>query len=212
MLFKPMNILIGCECSGRVRDSFIRRGHNAVSCDLKPTERAGPHIQGDVFEAIASRQWDMGIFFPDCTYLTGSGLHWNGRIEGRAEKTEEALAFVRRLMDADIHKIAIENPVGCISTRIRKPNQTVQPYDFGEDASKRTCFWLKNLPILKKPRGMRVPGRMVEWPVGSGKMVERWANQTDSGQNAHPETDDRAENRSRTYWGIATQMADQWGN
>lgn len=153
----------------------------------------------------------MLIAFPDCTYLTGSGLHWNGRIEGRAEKTEEALEFVRRLMEADIPQIAIENPVGCISTRIRKADQSIQPYDFGEDASKRTCLWLKNLPRLKKPRGMRVPGRMVEWPKGSGNMVERWANQTDSGQNSHPETDDRAENRSRTYWGIAMQMAEQWG-
>lgn len=210
-LFRPLNILVGCECSGRVRDAFRQRGHNAVSCDLKPTEREGAHIQGDVFEAIASRDWDMGIFFPECTYLTGSGLHWNGRIEGRAEKTEEALDFVRRLLDAPIHRIALENPVGCISTRIREPDQTIQPYDFGEDASKRTCLWLKNLKPLKIPRGMRVPGRMVEWPKGSGIMVERWANQTDSGNNSHPETDDRAENRSRLCWGFATTMAENWG-
>jgi hypothetical protein len=155
--------------------------------------------------------WDMLIAFPDCTYLTASGLHWNGRVEGRADKTEQALEFVRRLMDADIPQIAIENPVGCISSRIRKPDQSIQPYEFGEDASKRTCLWLKNLPILKPPRGMRVPGRLSEWPAGSGRMVERWANQTDSGQNALSPSDKRAEERSRTYWGIALQMAEQWG-
>ncbi|MDX9690514.1 MAG: hypothetical protein RBT70_08680 [Alphaproteobacteria bacterium] len=153
----------------------------------------------------------MLIAFPDCTYLTASGLHWNGRVEGRADKTEQALEFVRRLMDADIPQIAIENPVGCISSRIRKPDQSIQPYEFGEDASKRTCLWLKNLPILKPPRGMRVPGRLSEWPAGSGRMVERWANQTDSGQNALSPSDKRAEERSRTYWGIALQMAEQWG-
>ena len=211
LLFRKKRIIIGCECSGRVRDAFIRRGHDAISCDLKPTERPGPHIEGDIFEAIGRGGYDMLIAFPDCTNLTASGLHWNGRIEGRAEKTEAALDFVRRLMDADIPQIAIENPVGCISTRIRPADQTVQPYDFGEDASKRTCFWLKNLPRLKNPRGMRVPGRLVEWPRGSGKMVERWANQTDSGQNALPPSECRAEERSRTYWGIALQMAEQWG-
>lgn len=153
----------------------------------------------------------MLIAFPDCTYLTGSGLHWNGRIEGRAEKTEAALEFVRRLLDAPIPQIALENPVGCIGTRIRPADQTVQPYEYGEDASKRTCFWLKNLPKLMCNPALRVPGRMIEWPRGGGKMVERWANQTDSGQNALTPSDTRAEDRSRTYWGIALAMADQWG-
>lgn len=204
-------ILVGCECSGRVRDALIAKGHDAVSCDLKPTERPGPHIQGDIFEAMQGGVWDMLIAFPDCTYLTGSGLHWNSRIEGRAEKTEAALEFVRRLLDAPIPQIALENPVGCIGTRIRPASQSIQPYEFGEDASKRTCLWLKGLPPLVKNPALRVPGRMVEWPRGSGKMVERWANQTDSGQNALPPSDNRAEERSRTYWGIALAFADQWG-
>ena len=201
-------ILVACECSGRVRDAFSQRGHNAWSCDLKPSERVGKHLQMDVFEAIKLDDWDMMIAFPECTYMTASGIHWNGRIEGREELTEESLQFVQRLMDAPIRQIAIENPVGIISSRIREPDQTIQPYEFGEDASKRTCLWLKNLPRLKKT--YRCPGRLVEYPPQSGELVERWSNQTDSGQNKLPPSETRAEERSRTYWGIALAMANQW--
>lgn len=197
-----MRVLVGCECSGRVRDAFIRRGHDAMSCDLKPTEAPGPHYQGDVLDVLRDG-WDMALFFPDCTYLTVSGLHWNKRDPERADKTERTLAFVDTLLSAPIPRIALENPVGCISTRIRKPDQTIQPYQFGEDASKRTCLWLKNLPLLR-PTGFVEP----RWVDGK----RRWSNQTDSGQNRLGPSEDRAAIRSLTYQGIAEAMADQWGN
>jgi hypothetical protein len=142
------------------------------------------------------------IAHPPCTYLCSSGLHWNKRTPGRAAKTEEALEFVQLLMDAPIPKIAIENPIGCISTRIRKPSQIIQPYHFGDDASKFTCLWLKGLPHL-------LPTDFVEPRIVNGK--RRWANQTDSGQNRLPPSADRWKIRSETYVGIANAMAKQWG-
>lgn len=200
-----MRVLIGCEFSGVVRDAFIARGHDAWSCDLLPTTAPGPHIQGDILDVI-SDEWDIGIFHPPCTYLCVSGLHWNSRREGRQEQTEQALRFVRKLLDAPIDRIALENPIGCISTRIRQPTQIVQPYEFGDDASKATCLWLKNLPRLKPTQ--RFNGRIVIDPAG--RAVERWSNQTDSGQNALPPSDDRWAERSVTYQGIANAMAGQW--
>lgn len=204
-----MNVAVLCECSGAVRDAFIRHGHDATSYDLKPSRRPGPHVQGDCREADLSGK-DLVIAHPDCTYLAVSGLHWNKRRAGRAELTEAALAFVRWLMDLPVAKLAIENPVGCISTRIRKPDQIIQPFEFGDDASKKTCLWLRGLPRLSP--GRRVAGRMVEWPVGSGRMVERWANQTDSGQNREGPSEMRKEIRSNTFPGIAEAMAAQWGS
>ena len=197
-----MRVLIACEYSGAVRDAFRARGHDAMSCDLLPTDVDGPHYHGDVFDVIGNG-WDLMIAHPPCTYLCSSGLHWNGRVEGRAAKTEDALAFVRALFDAPIPRIAIENPVGCIGTRIRKADQTIQPHQFGDDASKATCLWLKGLPLLTPTD--RVPGRMV-----NGKA--RWANQTDSGQNRLAPSADRWKLRSATFPGIAAAMADQWGN
>lgn len=202
-----MRVLVACEYSGRVRDAFRALGHAAVSCDLLPPENGGPHYEGDVFDIIGDG-WDLMIAHPPCTYLTVSGLHWNKRDPARAQLTEDALEFVQNLLDAPIPMIALENPVGCISTRIRKPDQIIQPFDFGEDASKKTCLWLKNLPPLV-PTG-RFNGRLVEWPRGSGKMVERWGNQTDSGQNNLGPSEDRWKDRSRTYQGIANAMAEQW--
>lgn len=207
-------VLIGCEFSGVVRDMFDARGHVAVSCDLLPsTSLSGYHYQGDILDLL-HLGWDLAIFHPPCTYLSSSGLHWNRnpaseRFGGR--QTEEALAFVGTLLDAPIHRIALENPVGCISTRIRKASQYVQPHDYGDDASKRTGLWLKNLPLLRPPKGARFAGRKVEWPKGSGKMVERWSNQTDSGQNVLGPSEDRWAERSVTYTGIARAMARQWG-
>jgi len=203
-----MRVLIACEYSGVVRDAFARRGHYAMSCDLLPTESPGNHYQGDVADIIDDG-WDLMIAHPPCTYLSVSGLHWNKRDPARGAKTEQALDFVRFLLGATIPRIALENPVSCISTAIRKPDQIIQPYDFGEDASKRTCFWLKDLPTLRPTK--RVPGRIVEWPRGSKSYVERWSNQTDSGQNALSPSDDRWKDRSRTYLGIAEAMAEQWG-
>lgn len=216
-----MKILVACERSGRVRDAFRKLGHAAVSCDLYPTDAPGPHYKGDIrkllsncygwrdggeYYAACPAEWDMLIAFPDCTYLTSSGLHWNNKRPGRAQKTEEALAFVRWLMELPIPRIAIENPQGCIGTRIRPADQYIQPYEFGEDASKKTGLWLKNLPLLKSTK--RVPGRIV---MVNGKPVERWANQTDSGQNRLGPSEDRAKLRAVTYQGIANAMADQWG-
>lgn len=196
-------ILIACEYSGRVRDAFNRLGgFEAVSCDLLPTDVPGKHYVGDVKDLLESKwKFDAMICFPPCTYLCSSGLHWNKR--GRGEQpTEDALAFVRYLLDAPVKFIALENPVGCISSRIRKPDQIIQPYNFGEDASKKTCLWLKSLPPLASTG--YCPPRII-----AGK--ERWANQTDSGQNKLGPSDERWKLRSETFQGIADAMAAQWG-
>jgi len=197
-----MRVLIACEYSGAVRDAFIRAGHTAMSCDLLPTDAAGPHYQGDVMDVIGDG-WDLMIAHPPCTYLCSSGLHWNKRRPERAQQTEEALAFVQMLLDAPIERIALENPIGCISTRIRKPTQTIQPWQFGHDASKATCLWLKNLAPL-------TPTDLIEPRMVDGR--KRWGNQTDSGQNKLPPSADRWKIRSETYQGIADAMANQWGN
>lgn len=196
-----MRVLIACEFSGAVREAFRNAGHYSVSCDLLPTGVPGLHYTGDVFD-ILDDNWDLMIAHPPCTYLCSSGLHWNKKVPGRAEQTEEALDFVTRLLGADIPRIALENPIGCISTRLRKPDQIIQPHQFGHDASKSTCLWLKGLPPLV-PTGNVAP-RMVD-----GK--KRWANQTDSGQNKLGPSDTRWKERSVTYNGIAEAMANQWG-
>lgn len=201
--------LMGCESSGRLRSEFRRLGHDAWSCDLKDAEDGSPyHYKRDVLEVI-DMGWDGAIFFPDCTYLCSSGLHWNNKRLGRADLTVEALDFVRLLLNSDIPKIGLENPIGCISTKIRKYDQKIQPYEFGDDASKATCLWLKGLSCLQKNPADRVPGRIVILP--NGRQVERWSNQTDSGQNKIAPGPLRATNRARTYVGIARAMAEQWG-
>jgi hypothetical protein len=195
-----MRVLVGCEYSGRVRQAFRALGHDAWSCDFLPAEDMSPyHYQGDVFDML-KEPWDLAIFHPPCTYLAVSGLHWNSRVPGRAEKTEEALRFVQMLLDAPVDRIAVENPVSCISTRIRKPDQIIQPWWFGEDASKKTCLWLKNLPPLVPTN--RLPG----------DDKTRRGNQTASGQNKLGPSPDRWKERSRTYQGIADAMANQWGS
>lgn len=201
------SLLICCESSGAVREAFRARGVDAVSCDLLPAEDGSPHhIQGDALAAMRSRDWSGFGFHPPCTFLTSAGLHWNGRGRGW-ERTEQALAFVRELFAlAGDRPYYLENPVGCISTRIRRPSQSIQPYDFGEDASKRTCLWLQGFPLLRPTS--RFPGRIVRRP--DGLEVERWANQTDSGQNRLAPSPDRWRERSRTYPGIARAMAEQW--
>lgn len=139
-----MKVLIACEYSGRVRDAFLRRGHDAISCDLLPTETPGPHYQGDIRDLL-SLSWDLMIAHPPCTYLAVSGSRW---FKQRQQEQEDALDFVRFLMQADIEKIAIENPVSVISSKIRKPDQIVQPWQFGHGETKATCLWLKGLPKL----------------------------------------------------------------
>ena len=184
-----------------MRDAFLAIGHEAISCDFLPTEKPGPHYQGDVLDILYDN-WDLLIAHPSCTYLTSSGLHWNKRRPGRAQQTEDAIAFVMTLANAPIPKIAIENPVGCLSTRWRKPDQIIQPYQFGHDASKATCLWLTGLPKLEHTE--YAAPRMV-----NGR--PRWGNQTDSGQNKLGPSPDRWAKRSLTYQGIADAMAEQWG-
>ena len=193
-----MKVLIACEYSGRVRDAFLAAGHDAMSCDLLPTDSPGPHHQGDVFDIIHDG-WDLMVAHPPCTYLSVSGMHWTTRGLRDPKLTEDALAFVQRLMDAPIERIAIENPISVISSRIRKPDQIIQPWWFGHDASKKTCLWLKNLPLLQ-------PTDMLP-----GDAKTRRANQTASGQNKLPPSKDRWKIRSETYAGIANAMAAQWG-
>lgn len=183
-----MRVLVACEFSGVVRDAFRKRGHDAWSCDLLPCE-ADPqwHIQGDALEAI-KQGWDMMIAHPPCTHLAVSGARW---FKEKAQEQAEALSFVQALLDAPIPMIALENPISIISSRIRKPDQIIQPWQFGHGEVKATCLWLKNLPPLK-------PTNIVE---GRSARVHR-----------EPPGPERWKNRSRTLTGIADAMADQWGS
>jgi site-specific DNA-cytosine methylase len=181
-----MRILIACEYSGTVRDAFIAAGHDAISCDLLPTEVPGPHYQGDVTD-ILNDGFDMMVAHPPCTHLAVSGARW---FKDKAEQQREALDFVRLLMDAPIPRICIENPVSIISSRIRKPDQVIQPWMFGHGETKATCLWLKGLPKL-------VPTNVVE---GREQRIHKM-----------PPSPDRWKLRSTTYKGIAAAMAQQWG-
>ena len=182
-----MKVLVACEFSGVVRDAFRKLGHDAVSCDVLPTEQTGPHIQDDVFNHLGDG-WDLMIAHPPCTFLAVSGARW---FNERKQQQSEALHFVRELMNAPIPKIAIENPISVISSNIRKPDQIIQPWMFGHGETKATCLWLKNLPKLQPT--IIVSGREGRvWKESPGP--SRWKN------------------RSRTYTGIAMVMASQWGN
>lgn len=197
-----MKVLVGCEFSGTVRDCFLAMGHDAISCDLLETEARGPHIIGDVLEILYREHWDLAIVHPPCTYLSSSGLHWNKKIPERAEKTEKALQFITDIWNAPVEKMCIENPVGCINTRLNfmpKP-QYIQPYNFGEDASKKTGLWLRGLEPLQGTE--YVEPRMV-----NGK--PRWGNQGDEGWDKFGGGD--GHKRSVTFFGIAAAMAMQWG-
>lgn len=204
-----MNVLIACESSGEVREAFRALGHDAWSCDLLPADDGSPyHIQGDALDAARSRKWDLLIAHPPCTYLSGSGLHWNKRRPDRAPLTEAGAEFFMEFTRIGIPAV-VENTIGCMSTRFRKPDVIVQPYHFGEDASKATCLWCIGVPPLRiPPEELWHPGRLVEW---NGKMVRRWSNQTDSGQNKIAPSADRWKLRSKTYPAIARAMAEQWG-
>jgi hypothetical protein len=208
-----MKILIACESSGTVRDAFIKLGHEAMSCDLLPTSKPGPHYQGDIRD-ILGNGWDMLIAHPPCTYLTNSAVWALGDVPyhqkvkpttlvgaARRQAQQEALTFFRLLWEAPIPKVCVENPVGIANTVICKPTQIIQPHQFGEDASKGTCLWLRGLPPLRHTK--HIAPRMV-----NGK--PRWANQTDGGQNKLSPTDLRWQVRSQTYQNIADAMAQQW--
>lgn len=187
--------MVACEFSGVVRDAFIRRGHDAISCDLLPSTANGPHIMGDI-RSVPLERYELLIAFPPCTHLSVSGARW---FKGKEKEQGEALDFVRFFLDAPVEKIALENPVGIISTRIRKPDQIIQPYQFGHAESKKTCLWLKNLSPLIPTNVLEIPKRGY------------WENQTPSGQNKLSPSPTRWMERSKTYQGIAEAMATQWG-
>lgn len=195
-----MKVLVACEFSGVVRRAFRARGHEAWSCDLEPSWDNSPyHIEADIREVLNDQPWDLMIAHPPCTYLCSSGLHWNKRRPDREQKTEQALDFVKFLMYSAVDKICIENPIGCISTRIGRPSQIIQPWQFGHPESKATCLWLKGLPLL-------VPTNILEKPSRG-----YWDNQTPSGQNKLGPSEDRGNKRAVTYEGIGLAMAEQWG-
>ena len=192
-----MKVLIACEYSGTVRDAFRALGHDAMSCDLLPTDAPGPHYQGDVRDVLGDG-WDLMIAHPPCTHLAVSGARW---FHLKQREQAEALEFVRLLMDAPISRIAIENPVSIISSRIRKPDQVIQPWQHGHEATKTTCLWLKGLPPLTPTN---VVGKGARHVTRSGRSLPDWYNL--------PPSPDRWKIRSATYQGIADAMADQWGN
>ena len=181
-----MRVLIACEYSGTVRDAFIALGHDAISCDLLDTDVPGPHYKGDVYD-ILHDGWDLMIAHPPCTHLAVSGARW---FKDKQVEQAEALDFVRLLLDAPIPKIALENPISIISSRIRKPDQIIQPWQFGHGETKATCLWLKNLPKLQ-------PTNIVD---GREPRIHKL-----------PPSPDRWKIRSKTYDGIAKAMAQQWG-
>lgn len=182
-----MRVLVACEYSGTVRDAFIAAGHEALSCDLLPTDNPGPHYQGDVRDVLHDG-WDLMIAHPPCTHLAVSGARW---FKDKQEEQAEALAFVRLLLEAPIERIALENPVSVISSRIRKPDQIIQPWQFGHGETKATCLWLKGLPKL-------TPTEIVD---GREARVHKL-----------PPSADRWKIRSTTYPGIAAAMAQQWSD
>ncbi len=191
-------VLVACEYSGRVRDAFRALGHDAMSCDLLPTETPGPHHQGDVREILGDG-WDVLIAFPPCTYLCSSGLHWTVRGLRDPQLTEDALRFVRDLLSASVPRIALENPIGCISSRIRKPDCVIQPWMFGHGETKATCLWLKNLSPLMPTHA---DGDLFAAQAPMEREQRIWKL---------PPGPDRWKERSRTYQGIADAMAAQWG-
>lgn len=202
-----MRVLVACEYSGVVRDAFKDAGHYAMSCDFLPTDQPGLHFQGDVLE-ILDQDWDLMIAHPPCTHLAVSGAaHFAAKQASGVQ--QEALDFVRQLLEAPIPRIALENPISIISSRIRKPDQIIQPYNFGHDVSKQTCLWLKGLPPLVPTKYMEP--RLVTTP--SGKIAKRWGNQCDNfGHDKLPPSPDRWKLRSATHKGIAEAMAEQWSN
>jgi hypothetical protein len=191
-----MRVLVACEFSGIVRDAFIAHGHHAVSCDLLPSERAGPHIQDDVIRHLGDG-WDIMVAHPPCTYLAISGARWFAQ---RLPQMEAALFFVRRLMNAPVPRIAIENPVSVISTRIRPADQTIQPWQFGVPETKAICLWLKGLPPLAATHA-GMPDLFLE--LAPEQRVARVHHE--------PPSPNRWKNRSRFYEPVASAMAAQWG-
>jgi len=193
-----MRVLVACEFSGVVRDAFRKRGHDAVSCDLLPSERSGPHIQDDVLNHLEG--WDLIIAHPPCTHLSKAGAaHWKRK---PAHLQVEAIAFVLKLMRAPAQRIAVENPVGKLNTAVRKPDQIIHPYQFGEPWMKETCLWLKGLPLLLATAMIEPKGNWVR----PGNIRNRRFNRQPEGAKCD------VKERSRTFQGIADAMAEQWGS
>ena len=180
-------MLVSCEFSGIVRDAFRARGHYAMSCDLLPSEQPGPHYVGDVRNLLGAGQWDLMVAHPPCTHLAVSGARW---FKDKVVEQAEALEFVQLLLDAPVPRIALENPISVISTRIRRPEQIIQPWQFGHGETKAMCLWLKDLPPLTHTNVV----------AGREARVARM-----------PPGPDRWKERSRFFTGVAAAMADQWG-
>lgn len=193
-----MKVLVACEFSGIVRDAFLERGHDAVSCDLLPSGRPGPHVEGDVLSILNFESWDIMIAHPPCTYLAVSGARW---FKNKREEQNKAIDFFMALASCNIHRICIENPVCIMSTEWRKPDQYIHPWQFGHNESKKTGLWLKNLPKLKETC-------IVKPEYTISKSGRRYSPVEYCPQTTNK--DDRRKNRSRTYQGIAEAMADQW--
>jgi len=204
-----MRVLVACEYSGRVRDAFIRGGHDAMSCDLAPTDVPGPHYEGDVMDIITDN-WDLLIAFPPCTYLTLTGNKWfkpefADRFPERHQQRKDAIDFFMKIANMPIPRIAIENPIGIMSSHYRKPDQIIQPWQFGFPTTKATCLWLKNLPLLK-PTNIVEKGEVVI--SKSGNRMSKWYYET---SKLPLKNGERAKARSVTFQGVADAMADQWG-
>lgn len=197
-----MRVLIACEFSGIVRDAFIAKGHDAISCDLLPSERPGPHYQGDVFDII-NDGFDLMIAHPPCTYLANSGVRWLKDNPQRQEQRKLALEFVLNISSSDIRMICIENPIGYLSTAWRKPDQIIQPFHHGHAEWKSTCLWIKNLTPLKSTLVVE-PERKLCGGKKPGRITSRL--------HRLPPSKTRWIERSRTFTGIASAMAEQWGN
>lgn len=195
---KPMRVLVACEHSGRVRDAFRAKGHDAYSCDIKPDSSGDPryHICCDVLTVISDGGWDLMVAHPPCTHLCCSGARW---FSGKREEQQKAIGFFIALFSAPIEKICMENPVGVISTQVQRPTQIIQPWMFGDSYQKTTCLWLKNLPKLE-PTNIVDKGEMQV--LRSGKRIPKWYSNCGG---------DRATARSITFPGIAKAMAEQWG-
>jgi hypothetical protein len=198
-----MKVLVACEFSGVVRDAFIARGHDAISCDFLPSDRPGPHYRDDVI-AFLEDGWDMMIAFPPCTYLCAGGNNWLNRRPDLAwrENREVALEFVESLLEAPIERIALENPIGAINSRIRKPDQIIRPWMFGHEYNKDICLWLKNLPPLVPTHGARDRSLLLLAVPGPHRKLDFWSSERNPGGRSR---------KSITFQGIADAMADQWG-
>ena len=204
-----MKVLVACEFSGTVRDAFLKTGHEAMSCDLEPTDVPGPHYQGDMFDII-NDGWDMMIAFPPCTHLAVSGAkHFaKKRADGRQQ---DGIDFFLKVVNSNIPRIAVENPVGIMSSIYRKPDQIIQPWHFGHEAQKTTCLWLNNLPLLQHTK---VVDKGSFYISKTGKKMPAWSHDVAdaNGKKIGYNTLEIKKIRNKTFQGIADAMADQWGN